>query len=94
MKMDSQTVINIAIGLIGTLGGWVMKMIWDAMSELRKDLRQIERDLPEIYVRKDDFRDAVADLKTTMRDGFTKIDQTMGVLFKKLDSKEDKNDVR
>lgn len=86
-----QSVINWAIALIGFLGGWVLKVVWDAVRDLRTDIRQIERDLPEVYVRKDDFRDAVRDMKDAMRDGFSKMDSTMNILFKKLDSKEDKD---
>lgn len=85
-----QSILNWAFGLAGALGGWILKVIWDAMKELRRDMRQIERDLPDIYVRKDDFREAVREIKDTMRDGFNKMDSTMNVLFKKLDKKEDK----
>lgn len=88
--MMDQAIFNWAVGLAGFLGGWVLKVVWDAVRDLRKDIRQIERDLPDIYVRKDDFREAVREMKDTMRDGFNKMDGTMNVLFKKLDKKEDK----
>lgn len=85
-----QTILNWAFGLAGGLGGWILKVIWDAMKELRQDMRQIERDLSEIYVRKDDFRDSVKDIKEMMHDGFNKVDNTLLLLFKKIDGKEDK----
>jgi septation ring formation regulator EzrA len=72
----------------------VLKVVWDAIKELKADMKQIERDLPEIYVRKDDFKAAMTDikddfkeLKHDMKDGFNKIDSTLGLLFKKLDTK-------
>jgi tetrahydromethanopterin S-methyltransferase subunit G len=46
-------------------------------------MKQIERDLPEVYVRRDDFKE----LKHDMKDGFNKIDSTLGLLFKKLETK-------
>ena len=88
-----QTLFNWAVGLVGFLGGWVLKVVWDAVRDLRKDIRQIERDLPEVYVRKDDFREAVREMKETMREGFNKMDNTMNVIFKKLDRKEDRDGV-
>ena len=85
-----QTLFNWVVGVCGFLGGWVLKVIWDAIKELKGDIRQIERDLPEIYVRKDDFKEAVREIKQDMKDGFNKIDSTLGLIFKKLEHKEDK----
>ena len=89
MEMD-QTLFNWVVGVCGFLGGWVLKVVWDAIKELKTDIRQIERDLPEVYVRKDDFKEAVREIKQDMKDGFNKIDNTLGLIFKKLESKEDK----
>ena len=85
-----QTLFNWVVGVCGFLGGWILKVIWDAIKELKSDIRQIERDLPEVYVRKDDFKEAVRDIKQDMREGFNKIDNTLGLIFKKLEHKEDK----
>ena len=89
-----QTIINWVFAGGGAAFGWVLKVIWDAIKELKADMKQIERDLPEIYVRKDDFKAAMTDikddfkeLKHDMKDGFNKIDSTLGLLFKKLDTK-------
>jgi len=85
-----QTLFNWVVGVCGFLGGWILKVIWDAIKELKSDIRQIERDLPEVYVRKDDFKEAVRDIKQDMKDGFNKIDNTLNLIFKKLEHKEDK----
>lgn len=92
-----QVVINWLFAAVGTLIGWLVKVLWDAIKELKADMKQIERDLPEVYVRKDDFKGAVSDIKHDMReirqdmkDGFNKIDNTLALLFKRIDSKEDK----
>lgn len=85
-----QTLFNWVVGVCGFLGGWVLKVVWDAIKELKTDIRQIERDLPEVYVRKDDFKEAVREIKQDMKDGFNKIDGTLSLIFKKLEHKEDK----
>ena len=93
-----QTLINWLFAGFGATIGWLVKVIWDAIRDLKTDMKQIERDLPEIYVRKDDFKSAVSDMKGDMRelrqdmkDGFNKIDATLSLLFKKLEHKEDRN---
>mgnify|MGYP003345618135 FL=1 len=85
-----QSVFNIIVALCGALGGWVLKVIWDAIKELKDEVRGVDRHLNENFVRRDDFKDAIADIKTDMREGFDKVDRTLGLLFKKLEGKEDK----
>lgn len=85
-----QNLINWVFAGGGAAFGWVLKVIWDAIQELKKDMRQIERDLPEVYVRRDDFKDAVKEIKDDMKAGFSSVDRTLGLLFKKLDEKENK----
>lgn len=80
-----QNVINWIIALCGALGGWVLKILWDAINDLKRDMRQIEKDLPELYVRKDDWRESIHDLKEDMKEGFRKIDSTLNSIFKKID---------
>lgn len=84
MNMD-QTVLNWIFAAAGAGAGWILKIVWDALTELRKDLRQIERDLPVVYTRKDDFKDEVRELKEDMKIGFNKIEATLNALFKRLD---------
>lgn len=74
-----QIVINWVLGAAMALLGWLGRTLWDAVAELRKDLRALEIDLPSTYVRKIDI-DA----------RFDKIDMTLERLFDKLDHKADK----
>lgn len=85
-----QTIFNWAVGVAGFLGGWWLKVMWDAIKDMQKDMREIERELPDNYVRKDDFREVVREIKADMKEGFAKIDQTLNLIFKRLEQKEDK----
>lgn len=85
-----QMIFNWAVGAAGALGGWILKVIWDAIVELKKDLRQMDTKMHEDFVRRDDFKEAVNEIKTDMKDGFNKMDNTLGLIFKKLEKKEDK----
>ncbi|CAB5220348.1 hypothetical protein UFOVP236_34 [uncultured Caudovirales phage] len=81
---------NIVVALCGALGGWVLKVIWDAIKELQGELRDVDKRMHEDFVRRDDFKDAIREIKEDMRAGFDKVDSTLGLLFKKLEAKEDK----
>ena len=85
-----QMIFNWAVAAAGAAGGWILKVIWDAIVELKKDLRQMDVKMHEDFVRRDDFKEAVGDIKQDMKDGFNKIDSTLGLIFKKLEKKEDK----
>jgi len=81
-----QTLINWVFAGGGAAFGWVLKVVWDAIQELKRDLREIEKDV----VRRDDFKDVIKEIKDDMKDGFNKIDSTLGVLFKKIDHLNEK----
>lgn len=92
-----QDIINWLFAGFGAAIGWILKVIWDAIHDLKVDLRAIEKDLPEVYVRKDDFKDAITEIKTEMREmrqdmkvGFKHVDDTLGIIFKNLNQKEDR----
>lgn len=61
--MVDQALVNWLFVSIGAALGWIMKNIWDAIQDLKSDIKQIERDLSHSYVRKDDFQTAVYDFK-------------------------------
>jgi hypothetical protein len=85
-----QYVMNWLFAAVGATTGWLVKVLWDGVGDLKRDLGNLERNLPSVYVRRDDFRDVTRELKDDMRTGFAKIEATLNVLFKRLDSKEDK----
>lgn len=89
-----QTFINWLFAAFGAAVGWVLKIILDALRELRCDIKQIEKDLPKIYVRKDDFKSVVTDIKESinyikidMKEEFDKIDNILGAIFKIINEK-------
>lgn len=85
-----QTVFNWVIACCGALGGWILKVIWEAIKDLKDDIRTVDKNVNDHYVRRDDFKDAMKEIKEDMRDGFNKVDTTLALLFKRLEHKEDK----
>lgn len=78
--MDFQTIVNFAIG--GAIGvfGWFARTLWDAVSKLKDDLKDLEVKVGTDYVRYDRLQDA---LKPLM-DGLNEI---RDILHTKADKK-------
>lgn len=77
--MDQQTIINLAAGTALAVFGWFARVLWEAVNELRRDLHDIEIQLPSNYVRKEEFAEALR----TISDKLDRISD-------KLDEKVDK----
>jgi hypothetical protein len=85
-----QGFFNWLVGTGGVVIGWVLKVIWDSLRDLRSEIKTMDTKMHEDFVRRDDFKDAMKELKEDMKSGFNKIDNTLGLIFKKLEDKEDR----
>jgi hypothetical protein len=88
--MDWQSIFNLAIGLIMASLGWFAREIWDSIKDVRRDIKDLDARMHTDFVRKDDFKDAMAEHKNDMNAGFREIKDMIGLLFSKLDKKMDK----
>lgn len=82
MDAGMQTLFNIVVALAGVLGGWLLKIIYDSIKQLRERDQAIEERvdvLQKEFLRRDDFRDFVH-----------RIEGTLIRIEAKLDSKVDK----
>lgn len=73
--MDYQVLFNITVGLSGVLGGWMLNNITRSINTLDRDVR----DMPKVYITKEDYRRDIDELKDICKQ-----------IFAKLDSKADK----
>lgn len=73
--MDNQMIFNAAVSLAGFLGGWVLNNIYKAIERLEEEARTS----PAKYVRRDDYREDMNEVKNLL-----------GKISDKLDKKEDK----
>ena len=58
-----QSVLNLVIMTVGSVFGWILRMLWTASQELKADLAKLREELPKEYVAKDDYRQDVKELK-------------------------------
>lgn len=77
--MDVQYIVDAVIALVGALFGWLFKIVWDAIRELKEDMKDTNKLIHENYVRKDDYRIEMA-----------KIEAMFQRIMDKLDGKADK----
>lgn len=81
--MDMQSLINLGLGTAMAAIGWFARQVWEAVAELRHDLKVIEVAMPTNYVRKDEFVDAIRDIRHDLDVGFRRI-------YDKIENKADK----
>ena len=77
--MELQSILNFVGGAAIASGGWFAREIWGAVKELRRDLHELEIDMPKSYVSKFDMDKRMDHIE----DMFKRI-------YDKLDGKADK----
>ena len=77
--MPSQELFNILVMGVGGLGGWVLKAVWEAIRDLKSDVKELGHEVRVGYVRRDDFLDVI-----------DRIETMVSRIFDKLDDKADK----
>ena len=76
-----QAIFNIAVSVVGFLGGWWLKVLWDAVKDLQAADKELAEKVGEIEV-------LVAGSYITRHD----FDKIAAAIFAKLDKIEDKLD--
>lgn len=61
--MELQGIIDIVTAVVGAVIGWYVKIMWDSIKELQRDMKETNQALHENYVRKDDYRIDMAEIK-------------------------------
>jgi hypothetical protein len=77
--MDFQVLFNVALSVVMMLSGWMIRSVYDAINKLRNDQVQLERLMYADFVKKEDFREDIREIKNMLSG-----------IFNKLDNKEDK----
>ena len=72
--MDTQFFFNLFAGLAIGVGGWLARQLWDSVQRLKEEVHQIEVDLPRHYIRKDEFKDVLKEIRDIQAEIFRKID--------------------
>lgn len=71
----TQDLYNIVVGVSGAAIGWVLKVVWDSVNSLQADVKTLERLLHTEYVRKDDYRTDIQEIKEMVKAIFDRLDR-------------------
>jgi len=72
--MEPVVIINIVMSLVLVLFGWLLRVGYDSIKRLQTDMSELERHVSETFVRRDDYRDDMAEVKSMLRQIFAKLD--------------------
>ncbi len=59
---EMQVLFNVAVGIAGVFGGWILNNISRAIERLDKEVR----DIPHVYVRREDYKEDIHHIKVTL----------------------------
>jgi len=77
--MEWQNILDIAVAAVSAIFGWFFKVFWDAIKDLKEEIKETNKVIHEQYVRKDDYRVEMS-----------KIENMFNRIMDKLDGKVDK----
>ena len=69
--MDYQPAFNLALGAAAFFGGFLFNKIWAALDKLDTEVRE----LPKVYVTKEDYKADIRDIKTMLAKIFDKLEE-------------------
>lgn len=72
--MDSQLLVNMGVGVVLAVGGWIGRELWGAMQAMRVDIQRIQIDLPSTYLRREEFAAGLREIKEMIVGIYTKLD--------------------
>jgi hypothetical protein len=85
MNNEYQVFFDVAVGVVGVLGGWVLNTVWGAVKDLQAADKELAEKVSEIevlvagrYITRDEFN-------TTLSQVFVKLDTIRDILSHKAD---------
>lgn len=76
------------------IGGWLFKVIWDTIKEVKNDMKDLSEIVHSDFARKEDFKDSIADIKTQMqqnrkefKEDVQEVKQMLSKIFDRLEQK-------
>ncbi len=88
--MDGKSIFDWAIGIGGAGVGWMLKVIWESIKEVKAEVRDLENQMHQEFVRRDDFRQSITEVKADMKEGFREVKDMISLVFQEMKDKEDK----
>ena len=75
--MDLQILLNLVFTGAGAVCGWILRVVWQEIKLVQANQQDLERELTDNYVRKDDYRIDIAEIKGMFNRIMDKLDTKM-----------------
>jgi hypothetical protein len=63
----------LAVGI--SVAGWFTKMVWDKIGKIERNIMEIQSEFHDKYVRRDDYRNDLSEIKAMLNKIFSKLDE-------------------
>lgn len=77
--------------LVGIVG-WLLRILWTAQEDMRNKFNELERELPIYYVRRDEFKDVVQEVKESFRETVKPVLTKLDRIEERIDEQKREND--
>jgi leucyl aminopeptidase len=71
--MDTQLIIDITLGTVLTVMGWVAKELWNTLREMSREIHEIRQEMPTKYVMRSDYKEDLAEIKNMLNKIFDQL---------------------
>lgn len=65
--MDTQNLINLVLGIVMSVTGWLARELWAAVQALKEDLHKLREEIAKDYMPKNEFISFKGELFTMLR---------------------------
>jgi len=72
--IDFQYLFNASFSVLMALAGWGIRAMFDALTKLKDDQIELERMISDNYVRREDYREDLHDIKKMLANISDKLD--------------------
>lgn len=72
---EYQTILNWVMGTALAVSGWFARQLWDAVTELKRDLAGLREEIAKDYVPKNDFREFASEIRQMFQRISDKLDE-------------------
>jgi len=73
--MEALSLFQALLAIAVSVAGWFLRMLWDNHNTLEKNIMQHQLDASEKFVRKDDYRVDIAEVKGMLDKIFNQLNQ-------------------
>lgn len=75
--MDEHTfgLVEIVLAVGISVAGWFTKMVWNKIGRIESRIMEIQTEFHEKYVRRDDYRNDLSEIKAMLNKIFSKLDE-------------------